>query len=127
MGGGDWRDYVVKSTIMPRLGRSFGLAARVRGLRRYYAFVLAGNQSARILRRSGEEVLLSETHFRWEFEQPYEVKLDVSGMEIAGSVDGKEILTVKDTLPGVDSGGFGYVCEEGLVLSDELTVRPKRI
>jgi hypothetical protein len=25
---------------------------------------------------------------------------------------------------GVESGGFGYVCEEGLVLSDELTVRP---
>jgi len=46
---------------------------------------------------------------------------------VQGSVDGKEILTVKDTLPGVDSGGFGYVCEEGLVLSDELTVRPKRI
>jgi len=127
MGGGDWRDYVVNSTITPRLGRSFGLAARVRGLRRYYAFVLAGNQSARILRRCGEEVLLSETHFRWEFERPYEVKLDVSGMEIAGSVDEKEILRVKDTLPGVDSGGFGYVCEEGLVLSDELTVRPKGI
>jgi hypothetical protein len=124
MGGGDWRDYVVKSTIMPRLGRSFGLAARARGLRRYYAFVLAGNHSARIVRRSGEEVLLSETLFRWEFERPYEVKLEVSGMEIAGSVDGKEILRVKDTLSGVDSGGFGYVCEEGLILSDELTVRP---
>src|SRR5262249_55711087 len=27
MGGGDWRDYVVKSTITPRLGMSFGLAA----------------------------------------------------------------------------------------------------
>jgi len=127
MGGGDWRDYVVKSTITPRLATSFGLAARVRGLRRYYAFVLAANQSARIVRRSGQETLLGQTCFRWEFERPYEVMLDVNGMEIAGSVDGKEVLRVKDTLPGVESGGFGYVCQEGLILSDELTVRPQRI
>jgi hypothetical protein len=58
--------------------------------------VLVANQSARILRRFGEEVLLVETHFRWEFERPYELKLEVCGMEIAGSVDEKEILRVKD-------------------------------
>jgi ADP-ribosylglycohydrolase len=127
MGGGDWRDYVVKSTITPRLATSFGLAARVRGLRRYYAFVLAANRSARIVRRFGQETLLGQTCFRWEFERPYEVMLDVYGMEIAGSVDGKEVLRVKDTLPGVESGGFGYVCQEGLILSDELTVRPQLI
>jgi ADP-ribosylglycohydrolase len=127
MAGGDWGDYVVKSGITPRLGRSFGLAARIRGLRRYYAFVLTADQSARIVRRFGEEILLDETCFRWEFERPYEVMLDVCGMEIAGSVDGKEILRVKDALPGVESGGFGYVCEEGLILSEELSVRPQVI
>ncbi len=124
MGGGDWRDYVVTSTLTPRLGRAFGLAARVRGLRRYYAFLLTANRTARIVRQFGETTLLGETEFRWAFEQPYELKLEVSGTEIGGSIEGKEILRVTDATHGVDSGGFGFVCEEGLVLSDELAVRP---
>ena len=122
IGGSNWRDYAVKSSITARLGTSFGLAVRVRGLRRYYAFVLAANRVARIIRRFGEEVLLGETVFQWEFERSYEMKLEVCGMEITGSVEGKEILRVKDAQPGIDSGGFGYVCEEGLVLSDALSV-----
>jgi ADP-ribosylglycohydrolase len=124
MGGSDWRDYVVTSTIIPRLGRSFGLAARVRGVRRYYGFVLTANQTARIIRRLGEIAALGEVEFHWEFERPYELKLEVSGTEITGSVDGQQVLKVSDTAGGVDSGGFGFVCEEGLVLSDEVTVKP---
>jgi ADP-ribosylglycohydrolase len=122
MGGGDWRDYVVKSTLTLRLGRSFGLAARVRGLRRYYAFLLGANQTARIVRRYGETVLLAEIEYQWASEQPYELKLEVSGTEIGGSVDGKEILRVTDATDDLDSGGFGFICEEGLLLSDELSV-----
>jgi hypothetical protein len=124
IGGDDWRDYAVTSTITPRVARSFGLAARVRGLRRYYGFLLTANQTAQIVRRFGQTTVLSETEFFWEFERPYELKLEVSGMEITGSVNGKEILTVTDSAAEVDTGGFGFICEEGLVLSDELAVQP---
>ena len=124
MGGSDWRDYVVTSTITMRLGRSFGLVARVRGLRRYYGFVLTANQSARIVRRCGESTVLGELEFPWEFERPYEFRLEVFGKEIAGSLDGKQILKICDTAGGVDSGGFGFICDEGLILSDEVCVEP---
>ncbi|MGA8659616.1 MAG: ADP-ribosylglycohydrolase family protein [Chthoniobacterales bacterium] len=124
MGGSDWRDYVVTSTITPRVARSFGLAARLRGLRRYYAFLAKSDQTAQIVRRCGETTVLGETTFPWEFERPYEISLEVAGTEVAGAVNGAEILRVLDRAEGLESGGFGFVCEEGLILSDEVRVRP---
>ena len=52
LGGSTWRDYAVTSVITPRVARSFGLAARVRGLLRYYAFLLTSGKTARIVKRA---------------------------------------------------------------------------
>jgi ADP-ribosylglycohydrolase len=122
--GGDWRDYVVTSTITARVARSFGLAARVRGLRRYYAFLATSDRTARIVKRFEQTAVLAETDFPWELERPYEISLEVAGTEIAGKVDGKEILKVLDPARDLESGGFGFVCEQGLILSDEISIRP---
>ncbi len=124
IGGAAWRDYAVTSIITPRVARCFGLAARVRGLLRYYAFVLTSHQTAQIVKRSGEGEVLSEVDFEWEFEQPYEISLKVSASEIAGSVDGIQILSVTDNTGPLADGGFAFVCEEGLITSDEITLKP---
>jgi hypothetical protein len=76
------------------------------------------------MRRFGQITVLNETELYWEFERPYELKLEVLGREITGSVDGKRILTVTDPGTEIDTGGFGFICEEGLILSNELAVRP---
>jgi ADP-ribosylglycohydrolase len=124
MGGSTWHDYAVTSTITPRVARSFGLAARVRGLRRFYAFLLTSKQTACIVKRVGETEVLGEVDFGWEFEQPYEMTLKVSGDEIAGWVDGKEMLRIADNAQSLVDGGLAFVCEEGLITSDEITIKP---
>ena len=44
-GSRDWRNYTVQSAIMSDPAKSFGIAARVQGLSRYYALLLGPNQS----------------------------------------------------------------------------------
>jgi hypothetical protein len=124
MGGSAWRDYAVTSIITPRVARSFGLAARVRGLLRYYAFLLTSSQTACLVRRLGETEVLDEIDFGWEFERPYEITCQVSGTEIIGWVDGKEILRIADQSAPLADGGFAFVCDEGLITSDEIKIKP---
>ncbi len=126
MGGRDWHDYAVTATITPRLALSFGLAARVRGLSRYYAFLLSSSGTARLVKRFGETKVLAEVEFRWEFEQQYELRLAVADTQITGWVSGKRIVSVEDDSEPLSGGGFGFVCEEGLITSDEITVDPSR-
>ena len=128
MGGSTWQDYAVTSIVTPRVARSFGLAARIRGLLRYYAFLLTSGQTACIVKRFGETEVLGEVDFGWEFERPYEISVQVFGAEIAGWVDGKEILRIIDNADTLVDGGFAFVCEEGLITSDEITINPlKRV
>jgi len=124
MGGSNWRDYAVTSIITPRVARSFGLAARVRGLLRYYAFLLTSRQTASLVKRLGGTEVLDEIDFEWEFERPYEITCQVSGAEITGWVDGKEILRIADPGAPFSDGGFAFVCDEGLITSDEITIKP---
>ena len=125
MGGSDWSDYTVTSRITARVARSFGLAARVRGLLRCYAFLLTSTQKARLVKRFGETEMLGEADFEWELERPYEFRLEVCGPEIAGWIDGKEILRIVDPADSLVDGGFAFACEEGLITSDEITIKPK--
>jgi ADP-ribosylglycohydrolase len=128
LGGSTWRDYAVTSVIAPRVARSFGLAARVRGLLRYYAFLLTSDKTARIVKRLGHPEILGEIPFDWELEQPYEFSLRVSGTEIAGWINGKEVLKTTDNADSLPDGGFAFVCEEGLITSNEITIKPlKRV
>ncbi len=124
MGGRGWRDYAVTSTITARMARSFGLAAHVQGLRRCYMFLLTSSQKAQIVKRLGETTVLGEVKFEWEFERPYEISLVVSGNDVTGWVDGKEILKISEVSGSLAEGGFGFVCEAGLITSDEITIKP---
>jgi ADP-ribosylglycohydrolase len=127
MGGSNWQDYAVTSIITPRVARSFGLAARVRGLLRYYAFLLTSRQTACLVKSLGETEVMREVDFGWEFERPYAITCQVSGAEIAGWVDGKEILRITDHALPLSDGGFGFICEEGLISSDEITIKPVKL
>jgi ADP-ribosylglycohydrolase len=124
MGGREWRDYAVAAIITPRLALSFGLAGRVRGLSRYYAFLLSSNGTARLVKRFGETKVLAEVAFGWEFEQRYELRLALFNSRITGWIDGKEILSIQDDSEPLTDGGFAFVCEEGLITSDEIAIDP---
>jgi hypothetical protein len=87
--------------------------------------LLTSNQKARLVKRFGETEMLGEADFEWELERPYEFRLEVCGPEIAGWIDGKEILRIVDPADSLVDGGFAFACEEGLITSDEITIKPK--
>ena len=43
-----------------------------------------------------------------------------------GWVDGKEVLRIGDNAGSLTDGGFAFVCEEGLITSDEITIKSKK-
>ena len=72
----------------------------------------------------GDPEILGEIPFEWELEQPYEFSLRVSGTEIAGWINGNEVLKTTDNADSLPDGGFAFVCEEGLITSNEITIKP---
>jgi hypothetical protein len=120
----DWIDYTVTSEITPYLARNVGIAARVQGLRRYYALLLGADQVARLVRMDDGETVLAETPFQWEVFTPYTLALTVEGDALTGTINGAVRLTATDPGSRLTAGGAGFVIEEGTMGSEAITVTP---
>ena len=121
-----WCDYEVEAAVTLHLCTAAGIAARVQGMRRYYALLLchdvAGNRRARLIRALDGDTVLAETDFPWDYGETYTFALRVSADRLQAAIDGDPLFDVTDsTLSG---GGIGLVIEEGRVMSDEVVVRP---
>jgi ADP-ribosylglycohydrolase len=121
-GSREWQNYTVQAAIMPDPAKSFGLAARVQGLTRYYALLLGPNQVLRLLRNYDSVEQLTEAAFDWRWHQPYRFGLQVVGTLITGSVNGIELIRYNDAGTKLRDGGIALVCEEGLIMTDEVSV-----
>jgi ADP-ribosylglycohydrolase len=127
----EWRNYTVSATLTPHMASSFGIAARVQGLRRFYALVLArasdGSTSARLLRALDGDRVLGEVAFVWQFGMPYTLQLAVAGECIQGSIDGRILFNVAvdvaDPANALDAGAIALVVEDGRVGAGQVTVR----
>jgi ADP-ribosylglycohydrolase len=123
-GSGDWTDYAVSSTITLHMAEAAGLAARVQGMRRYYALLLRRNGKAQLVKSLDGDQILTETPFAWEFGETHDFSLTVKGTQIAASVDGKTLFTVDDIDQPLAGGGIALVVEEGRVMSDAVAIAP---
>jgi len=121
-GSRDWRNYTVQAAIISDPARSFGLAARVQGLTRYYALLLCPNQVLRLVRSRDSVDVLAEVPYTWDWSQRYHFSLEVSGRAITGSINGIELIRHNDTGPALLDGGIALVCQEGLIMTDEIVV-----
>jgi hypothetical protein len=61
-GSRDWQNYTVQAAIMSDPAKSFGLAARVQGLTRYYALMLGPKLALRLLRNYDSVEVLARRH-----------------------------------------------------------------
>jgi hypothetical protein len=120
----DWVNYRVSAPITVHLAKASGLAARVGGLRRYYALLLCDDGKARVVKALDGTTVLAETDFPWEVRRPYELSLNVTGNRIEASIDGMSLFDVKDEEHPLLGGGIGLICEEGCLSSDAVTVGP---
>jgi hypothetical protein len=122
-GSRDWDNYRVEAAITARLAKSFGLAARVQGLLRYYALLFGPGRRLQLVRCFDAVQVLAERPFEWRWERPYKLALEVNGVKLAGSVNDEEVFNLQDPGSPLASGGAAFICEEGLILSDQLEVR----
>jgi len=123
-GAREWTDYQVHATITPHMIAQAGLAARVQGMRRYYALLLGKNGKARLVRELDGEKVLAETDFPCVPAVTYGLSLRVKGNRLQASVDGEVLFDLEDDEPLLHGGAVALICEEGYMASDGVRVQP---
>jgi ADP-ribosylglycohydrolase len=121
-GSRDWQNYAVEAAIKSDPAKSFGLAARVQGLTRYYALMLGPNEAVRLIRNYDGVKALAEVPFHWNWSERYDFHLEVNRTTIAGSINGTELIRYNDPEAILLDGGIALICEEGLIVTDEVKV-----
>jgi hypothetical protein len=121
-GAREWQDYQVTATVNPHLVESGGIAARVQGLRRYYALVLRRSGKVQLVRALDGETVLAEANVPWALGGWYKLSLRVRGSRIEGFVEDRLLLVAQDG--ALDSGAVALVCEEGRLGCDRVEVHP---
>jgi ADP-ribosylglycohydrolase len=118
----EWQDYAVRAVLIPHLAQAFGLAARVQGLRRYYALRLVEGGKAQLVRELDGTHVLAEIPFPWECYRPYEFSLQAQGSTLTGWINGQQVAEVTDE--GLESGAIALLIAEGRLGCDEVEVMP---
>ena len=121
-GSREWQNYTVQAAIISDPAKSFGLAARVQGLTRYYALILAPNQTLQLVRNYDSVEVLAEVPCSWSWSQRYHFNLEVNGTKITGSMNGSDLIRYNDRDASLLDGGIALFCEEGLITTDEVKV-----
>ncbi len=120
----EWTDYRVTAPVTVHLAQAAGLAARVGGLRRYYALMLCDDGTARLVKALDGDTVLAETAFPWDVRRVYDLSLEVTGNRIVASIDGNQVFDVTDDDRPLLHGGIGLIVTEGCLSSDAVSVRP---
>jgi ADP-ribosylglycohydrolase len=123
-GTADWRDYRVSAVLTPQLCEAAGLAARIGGLRRYYALMVERAGNLRLERFEGTQTTLATRTFEWHFGESHEFALELDGSTVRAFVDGRLEFDLDDSDSTLRAGGVGLVVAEGRLDADAISVRP---
>ncbi len=120
----EWRDYRVTAAVSPHMARSSGVAARVHGMRRYYALLLCGGGRARLVKALEGTTVLAETEFDWAPDGWYDLGLEVRGRRIRARIGETLLFEVEDADRPLEGGAIALVCEEGRLSFGTVRVEP---
>ncbi|HEY0868015.1 MAG TPA: ADP-ribosylglycohydrolase family protein [Fimbriimonas sp.] len=118
----EWMDYAVAADVEPHLAEFAGIAARVQGMRRYYALVVHRGGEVRLVKALDGDTILAAAPLAWEFGRKFDLRLEVQGSSIRGFVDGEPVLTAEDR--DLVGGGIAYVLCEGRMNSQTIRISP---
>jgi ADP-ribosylglycohydrolase len=118
----DWTDYEVRASVVPETVAAAGIAARVQGMRRYYALLLWRDRVRLVRELDGPAVLAEAALGRRDYGDPHELSLRVAGSSLIGIVDGRTRLVAEDG--ALAGGAVALVCEEGCLTCDAVRVAP---
>ena len=120
-----WTDYRVDAGMTVHLGGYAGLAARVNGLRRFYAARLCRDGQFQILRvRDDERTVLAATGFPWCPDEPVPLSMTLRGNRISASAGGTVLTADDDSDAGFAAGAIGLLVADGAVSVDRIRVSP---
>ncbi len=120
----EWADYRVAADITPHLVKSGGIAARVQGMRRYYALLLCADGKLRLVKALDGVTVLAEADFPWAYDEPHDLSLTVTVARIQAAVDGQSYFDVTDADRPLLGGAVALICEEGRLESAAVTANP---
>jgi ADP-ribosylglycohydrolase len=130
----EWTDYEVRTAIVPETVAAAGLAARVQGMRRYYALLLRPDCAQLVRELDGTAVLAEAPLARRDYGEPHDLALRVVGDRIVATVDerapaaggdpsaGPLVLEARDG--ALAGGAVALVCELGCLTCEAVRVRP---
>lgn len=119
----EWQDYAVSARLTPHLALSCGVAARVQGLKRYYALKLVVGGKAQLVRELEGTRVLAEKVYPWQLYESYELGLVVQGQTLVASVNGQVLFAIEDA-GSLDGGAIALLIEEGRLGVDDVQVNP---
>jgi hypothetical protein len=120
----EWRDYTVSAAVHPVLLASGGIAARVQGLKRFYALMLVHGGKARLIKALDGDTVLAEAPFDWELRQTYDMAIEVKASRLRGWINGRLLFDVEDHAQPLTGGGVALVVEEGRLITASVKVAP---
>jgi hypothetical protein len=118
----DWKDYRVSVSVTPHLAIAAGVAARVQGMRRYYGLLLGNEGALRLVKMCGQETLLGEARFPWNYWQTVLLRLQIIGRRIRAWAGDRLYFDLEDEDEILDGGGIGLVIEEGCLACEWVQV-----
>jgi ADP-ribosylglycohydrolase len=120
----EWTDYQVQSEITPVLIKNGGIAARVQGMKRFYALLLSSDGKLRLIKALDGDHLLAEVDYAWDVFTPYVLKLQIEGNHLTGWVNDKKLVEIIDDHQPLLGGGIALVVEEGHLMAQTVEVKP---
>lgn len=120
----EWTNYQVQSEITPVLIKSGGIAARVQGMKRFYALLLCSDGKLRLIKALDGDHILAEVELTWEVFNPYLLKLQVEGNRLQGWVNENKLIDYTDKSEPLTGGGIALVVEEGHLMAQAVKIGP---
>jgi len=120
----EWTDYRVSADVTPHMVDVAGIAARVQGMRRYYALLLCRGGKARLVKALDGNTVMAEADVDWQFGETHALSLEVVGTRLKAWIDDQEIFDAEDTDHPLDGGAVALVCEGGRTATRAVRVCP---
>lgn len=119
----EWTDYSVKvSKFNVNFGGPMGVAARVQGLRRYYAVMFTQDKRLAVVKvRDDTRTELASVPFHWEHNVNFDVQVTVQGGKIEAQVEETTVAAVDEEYKG---GAVGLVVTDGALAADSISISP---
>ncbi len=118
----DWQDLQISTHLIPHLIGAFGVAGRVQGLQRYYAVMIEKPNTARLIKMDHAEKTLAQGVLDWKEDEWIQVDLITSGDHIQCSVNGRQLLSCRDTHQPLLNGCVGMIVEEGCLGVESVSI-----